>query len=53
MAEMTDRYKKFADYNVRDLKGYNEKIKNIEDIDDENKPKKRLRLLLLWTSWQI
>ena len=26
VAEMTDRYKKFADCNVRDLKGYNEKI---------------------------
>ena len=27
VAEMTDRYRKFADRNVRDLKGYNEKIK--------------------------
>ncbi len=27
VAEMTDRYKKFADQNVRDLKGYNEKVK--------------------------
>ena len=27
VAEMTDRYKKFAELNVRDLKGYNEKIK--------------------------
>ncbi len=26
VAEMTDRYRKFADWNVRDLKGYNEKI---------------------------
>lgn len=26
VAEMSDRYKKFADFNVRDLKGYNEKI---------------------------
>lgn len=29
--EMSDRYKKFADINVRDLKGYNEKQKNIQD----------------------
>ncbi len=28
VAEMTDRYKKFADYNVRDLKGYNAKIED-------------------------
>ncbi len=27
VAEMTDRYRKFADWNVRDLKGYNEKAK--------------------------
>lgn len=26
VAEMTDRYKKFADWNVRDLKGYNQKL---------------------------
>ena len=26
VAEMTDRYKKFAECNVRDLKGYNEKV---------------------------
>ncbi len=26
VAEMDDRYKKFAEYNVRDLKGYNKKI---------------------------
>ena len=29
VAEMSDRYKKFADLNVRDLKGYNEKIDTI------------------------
>src|SRR5574344_129359 len=28
--EMTDRYKKFAELNVRDLKGYNEKILNAQ-----------------------
>ncbi|MBR6528331.1 MAG: DNA translocase FtsK 4TM domain-containing protein, partial [Lachnospiraceae bacterium] len=27
VAEMTDRYRKFADWNVRDLKGYNEKAR--------------------------
>ncbi len=29
--EMSERYKKFADLNVRDLKGYNEKMSNMED----------------------
>lgn len=28
--EMTDRYQKFAELNVRDFKGYNEKIRNSE-----------------------
>ena len=31
VAEMTDRYKKFAEYNVRDLKGYNSKIEETEE----------------------
>lgn len=35
--EMTDRYKKFADMGVRDLKGYNKKIKT--EPDDENHKK--------------
>lgn len=35
--EMTDRYKKFADLGVRDLKGYNEKVKTM--TDDENHKK--------------
>lgn len=29
VAEMTDRYQKFADFNVRDLKGYNKKIEKM------------------------
>lgn len=33
VAEMTDRYKKFAEYNVRDLKGYNERRR---EEDGEN-----------------
>lgn len=31
VAEMTDRYKKFADLGVRDLNGYNEKIENFDE----------------------
>lgn len=34
--EMTDRYKKFADLGVRDLKGYNEKVAEIKELNDPN-----------------
>lgn len=30
VAEMTERYKKFADLNVRDLKGYNKKVEGMK-----------------------
>lgn len=33
--EMTERYKKFADAGVRDLKGYNDKVAQVEHLDDE------------------
>lgn len=47
VAEMTDRYNKFAEYNVRDLKGYNAKIEQIKDIEDENKPKKMPKIVII------
>lgn len=47
VAEMTKRYKIFADYNVRNLQGYNEKIKGIEDIEDENKPQKLPQIIIV------
>ena len=31
VAEMTDRYQKFADFNVRDLKGYNKKVEAMKE----------------------
>lgn len=33
--EMTERYKKFADLGVRDMKGYNAKVASIENNTDE------------------
>lgn len=37
--EMTDRYKKFAEYNVRNLKGYNKKVEEVlaenENLEEE------------------
>ncbi len=35
VAEMTDRYRKFAEQNVRDLKGYNEKMRERRADGDE------------------
>lgn len=45
--EMTDRYKKFADLNVRDLKGYNEKVETVEHLDGENKPEKMPQIVII------
>ena len=47
VAEMTDRYNKFAEYGVRDLKGYNQKIEALGDIDDPNKPKKLPQIVII------
>lgn len=47
VAEMTDRYQKFADYGVRDLKGYNQKVEAIKDIDDPDKPKKMPQIVII------
>ena len=47
VAEMTDRYQKFADYQVRDLKGYNQKVEAIKDVDDEMKPKKLPQIVII------
>ena len=50
VAEMTDRYQKFAKYGVRDLKGFNAKVESIADIDDPKKPEKLPQICLLYTS---
>jgi len=47
VAEMTERYKKFADLNVRDLKGYNEKVESIRDIEEEGKPEKLPQIVII------
>lgn len=36
VAEMTDRYKKFADLGVRDIKGYNKKVATLDKNNDVN-----------------
>ena len=47
VAEMTDRYKKFAECNVRDLKGYNERVEKIKDIEDDKKPVKMPQIVII------
>lgn len=47
VAEMTDRYNKFAEMGVRDLKGYNQKIEAIKDIEAENKPQKLPQIVII------
>lgn len=47
VAEMTDRYNKFAQYNVREIKGYNAKVESIKDIEEENKPKKMPQIIII------
>ena len=38
VAEMTRRYQAFAEHQVRDMKGYNEKISQLEPDENGNKP---------------
>ncbi len=47
VAEMSDRYQKFAEYQVRDLKGYNQKIEAIQDVEDETKPQKLPQIVIV------
>ena len=47
VAEMTDRYKKFADLNVRDLKGYNKKVESLQASGDPDAPKKLPQILII------
>ncbi len=47
VAEMIDRYQKFADCQVRDLKGYNQKIASISQIEDDSKPVKLPQIVVV------
>lgn len=38
VAEMTRRYQAFAEHQVRDMKGYNEKVSQLESDENGNKP---------------
>ncbi len=49
--EMTDRYNKFADLGVRDLKGYNQKVEKLVDAEtpeeDQNKYAKMPQIVII------
>lgn len=47
VVEMEKRYQLFAQYNVRDLNGYNTKVEGIKDIDDPAKPKKMPQIVII------
>lgn len=47
VAEMDDRYQKFAQTNVRDLKGYNAKIESLPDVAGEAKPEKLPQIVII------
>lgn len=47
VAEMTDRYQKFADFNVRDLKGYNKKVEAMKEKGDVNAPAKMPQIVII------
>ena len=47
VSEMEDRYRKFADYNVHDLKGYNKKIETMPVPEGEEAPKKMPQIVII------
>lgn len=47
VSEMEDRYRKFADYNVRDLKGYNKKIETMPVSEGQEAPKKMPQIVII------
>jgi S-DNA-T family DNA segregation ATPase FtsK/SpoIIIE len=47
VAEMEDRYRKFADMNVRDLKGYNKKVSEMTENDGQPIPDKLPQVVII------
>ena len=47
VSEMEDRYRKFADYNVRDLKGYNKKVEALRESGAEDAPAKLPQIVII------
>ncbi|MBD5542828.1 MAG: DNA translocase FtsK [Lachnospiraceae bacterium] len=47
VVEMEERYKRFADFNVRDLKGYNKKVEEMEDNGGQELPEKMPQIIII------
>lgn len=47
VAEMTERYEKFAEVGVRDMKGYNEKLASIQVPEGQERPKKMYQIVII------
>ncbi len=47
VAEMTERYNKFAEYGVRDIKGYNKKVETVENLPGEDTPRKMEQIIVI------
>ena len=47
VAEMTDRYQRFADFNVRDLKGYNKKLEEMKARGETEIPAKMPQIVII------
>ena len=47
VSEMMDRYAKFADCNVKDIKGYNQKLEGMRERGEENVPGKMPQIVFI------
>lgn len=47
VAEMEDRYRKFAEFNVRDLAGYNKKVEGMREKGETNAPAKLPQIVII------
>lgn len=47
VAEMTDRYEKFAQANVREINGYNSKVDSIEVPEGQERPQKMPQIVII------
>lgn len=47
VAEMTDRYNRFAEANVREINGYNAKVDSIEVPEGQERPKKMPQIVII------
>ena len=47
VTEMTRRYELFANYNVRDINGYNASVQSIAEIEADDKPQKLPQIVII------